>query len=144
MKALIVAGALSLAAAGISGEAAAACAAPSVRVNTMAALNLLLTGQTVCVPAVTVPNMTWQELHQAGGALVDYKRGPTNPVDPSETVGTWSLSGTDSRAVFVVHNYGGGGTYTYSVWANSDGTHSFCGAGVPPEIVAKIKPAGAC
>ncbi|WP_313952961.1 hypothetical protein [Accumulibacter sp.] len=141
MKALIVAGALSLAAAGVSGEAAAACALPSVRVNTISgpgSLNELLSGKTVCVPAVTTDPMTWQEEHRAGGELWDYKRG-TNPMDPSEKVGTWAVTGANNRAVFVTHTYlGGGGTYSYSVWANTDGTHSFCGTG--PEIVAKIKP----
>ena len=52
----------------------AACAVPDVvRVNTRDELTRLLQGNTVCVPPVTQPTMASQELHQAGGSLVDYK-----------------------------------------------------------------------
>ena len=139
MKPLILAASISLVLAGLTGEAAAACAAPSVRVNTVAALNTLLTGNTVCVPPVTVADMTWQERHQAGGALVDYKRGPASTTDPSEQVGTWIVTGPDGR-VLVTHNYGSGGSYAYSVFNNGDGTHSFCSG--QPEIKARIKTGG--
>ena len=137
MKPLILAASISIVLAGVAGEAAAACAAPSVRVNTLAALNTLLTGNTVCVPAVTVRTMTWQEEHRSGGQLWDYKRGPADKTDPSEKVGTWSVTGTDNRAVFVSHDYGGGQIYTYAVWNNNDGTHSFCSAN--PEIKARVQ-----
>ena len=117
----------------------AACAAPSVRVATAAAMTTLLQGNTVCVPVNTQPTMEAQELHQAGGALIDYKRGPAHPVDPSKQVGTWTVTG--GRGAFVTHNYGGGAQYTYSVWANNDNTtHSFCSAN--PEIKVRIKTGG--
>lgn len=139
MKAVMFAASFGLALAGLPTTTMAACLAPSVRVNTLAALNTLLQGNTACVPPVTVPTMTWQELHQAGGALIDYKRGPADTVDPSKQVGTWAVTGVDGRA-FVTFNYGTGGIYTYQVWNNGDGTHSFCSAN--PEIIGRIKPGG--
>lgn len=139
MKPLILAAGIGIALAGLPAVSMAACAAPSVRVPSKAALTTLLEGNTVCVPAVTQPTMEWQELHQMGGVLVDYKRGPSDKVDPSKPVGNWRVDGTDRRA-FVIHDYGGGNTYTYSVWANPDGTHSFCSAN--PEVKARIKTGG--
>lgn len=143
MNSVIVSASFGLAMALLSQASVAACAAPSVRVNTRPTLIALLEGNTVCVPAVTKDPMDWQELHQQGGGLVDYKRGPGHKTDPSEHVGTWSLSGVDGRGVFVTHDYGGGKSYTYSVWRNGDGTHSFCSAN--PEVKARVKTgSGAC
>jgi hypothetical protein len=51
----------------------------------------------------------WQEFHAAGGSLVDYKMGPGDAVDPTETVGTWSGNGG-----LLTHAYTGGGSF---VWA---------------------------
>lgn len=148
MKALIVGVTLGIALAGFSSGALAACPG-TTRVNEPALTALLTggnpvtgttgTGATVCVPAVTVDPMQWQELHQPGGSLVDYKRGPGHPTDPSEAVGTWRVTGSN-RGAFVTHDYGGGQAYTYSVYNNGDGTYSFCGTG--PEIKARIKPGG--
>lgn len=138
MKAFVLAA--TMACALVSGEAMAACTGNSLNV---AQLNTLLTGNTVCVPATTVPNMTWQELHSSAGSLVDYKRGPGHPIDPSETVGSWSVSGNPAgNSATVTHNYGSGGSYTYSVYGTGVvGTnHSFCGSG--PEIVARVKAGG--
>jgi hypothetical protein len=141
MKPLILAAGIGVALAGLPAVSMAACAAPSsMRVSTKAALTALLIDKTVCVPAVTQPTMDAQELHQSGGSLVDYKRGPTDKVDPSEAVGTWAVTGVDGRGVFVTHDYGGGRIYTYSVWDNKDGTHSFCSAN--PEVKARIKTGG--
>jgi hypothetical protein len=44
---------------------------------------------------------SWQEFHQAGGKLFDWKRGPGHPVDPTKEVGSWGTAqGT------VTHTYG--------------------------------------
>ena len=140
MNPLILAAAAGIVLSSLSSVAGAACAAPSVRVNTRVAMIPLLTGNTVCVPAVTRPTMEAQELHRADGALIDFKRGPTHPVDPSKQVGTWAVTGTDGRGIFVTHRYSGGQAYTYAVWRNVDGTHSFCSAN--PEVKARIKTGG--
>lgn len=141
MKPLIIATTLGMAAACLPAASMAACAAPSTRVSATAGLTTLLSGKTVCVPS-TKPGWVWewQEVHQPGGILVDYKKGPGNPLEPSETVGSWAIGGTNGRAV-VTHDYGGGQSYTYTVWNNGNGTHSFCSAN--PEIIATIK-IGAC
>ena len=139
MKPIILAAVAGMALSSLPALSLAACAGPSsVRVATAEAMNTLLKGNTVCVPAVTQPTMDAQELHQAGGALVDYKRGPGHPVDPSKQVGSWTV--TAGRSTFVTHNYGGGVQYTYAVWNNNDGTHSFCSAN--PEIKVRIKTGG--
>jgi len=139
MKTLIVGVTLGVALAGFSPSVLAGCS--TGRVNEPA-LTTLLKDNTVCVPPGTVPTMEAQELHQSGGKLIDYKRGPSDKVDPSAEVGTWTVTGSN-RGAFVTHNYGNGRIYTYSVYNNGDGTHSFCSGGA--EIKAKIKlGGGAC
>lgn len=142
MKSMILAAAAGVALAGLPAVSSAACAAPSVRVNTKAAMSALLTGNTVCVPPdiPPPPTMDAQELHQSGGALIDYKRGPGHAVDPTKQIGTWSVTGSDGRGVFVTYDYGGGKIYTYAVWKNLDGTNSFCSAN--PEVKARVKTGG--
>lgn len=141
MKPIILAAVAGIALASLPAISMAACVAPSVRVVTVAALTTLLQGNTVCVPAITQPTMVWQELHVAGGALVDYKRGQGHPIDPTKQVGSWTV--TDVRGARVNYNYVGGTQFGYSVWNNNDGTHSFCSAN--PEVIARIKLGdGAC
>lgn len=142
MKTFVLASTIALAL--VSGEAMAVCSG-STRLSA-AQITALLTNNTVCVPVATVPNMTWQELHVSGGSLVDYKRGPGHAIDPTETVGTWSVSGTGAGNSVVTHNYGSGGSFSYSVYGTGvagDGTtHSFCSG---PEIGARVKlGGGAC
>ena len=56
----------------------------------------LLGGKTVCASLSATEQ--WQEYHvgnsTAGGDLIDYKKGPSDAVDPTEKVGTWSTTGT--------------------------------------------------
>ena len=132
----------------VSGQAIAACTT-GTRLDA-AAISKLLGGNTVCVPAgIPAPDpMTWQEEHagtstSTTGALIDFKRGAST-VDPTKTVGTWTVTGTGVGNSFVTHAYsGGGGSYTYSVHSIGGSIYGFCGAG--PEIVARVKPGnGAC
>lgn len=142
MKALILGASITVALAGFSVQATAGCS--TGRVLEPGTLRTLLQGNTVCVPVVTVATMDWQELHQAGGDLVDYKRGPGHPVDPSEKVGTWRITGdvgSSGDGAYVTHAYTGGSSYTYKVYNNGDGTYSFCG-GNPADIKARIKTGG--
>ena len=138
MKPIILAAVAGMALASLPAVSMAACAAPSVRVATTAAMTTLLQDNTACVPALTQPTMEAQELHQRDGTLFDYKRGPGHLGDPSAQVGNWTVTG--GRGAFVTYNYGGGAQYTYAVWANSNGTHSFCSAN--PEITVRIKAGG--
>lgn len=83
-----------------------------------------LSGNTVCASR---NGDRWQEFHGSDGKVTDYKRGPNDPVDPSEVVGTWSVTGTATNTV-VVYNYGSGGTYSYAVWRDTaSGIYHFCG-----------------
>lgn len=87
----------------------------------------LLGGKTVCA---SLGAEQWQEYHSgstpAGGSLTDYKKGPSDPVDPSKAVGSWSTAGSGSNSR-VIYNYGSGGTYQYEVCQDA-GTIRFCGA----------------
>lgn len=104
--------------AGIAGEAMAACTTPAIQV-TGTALSSLVSGNTVCA---TQGADKWQEQHRSGGELWDYKKGPSDPVDPTKKVGTWTI-GADT----VTYAYTGGPSYTYSVF-DDGGTYSFCTA----------------
>ncbi len=99
---------------------------PGSRVQPAATVATLLGGKTACA---MVGTERWQEFHQgnttAGGNLIDYKRGPGHPTDPTATVGTWSTSGTGSSSR-VIYNYGSGGVYSYEVCQNG-ATIRFCG-----------------
>ena len=140
MKTSLLAVLISLGSVGLAGQAAAACASPSTRLS-QGQLATLVGGKTVCVP--NGAEWKWQEQHMGttSGSLIDYKRGPGHAVDPSETVGSWSLSNTAGNAT-IAHNYGSGGTFTYSVWDNGNATYSFCSAA--PEIVATVKAGLGC
>ena len=147
MKRLILAASVGAALLGLAGQSFAACVAnPPIVQLTGAEIVSKLGGQTVCVPSVTVNPMTWQEQHvvltATGGSLIDFKRGPSDPVDPSEPVGNWSVNTTANT---ITHNYGAGGSYTYTVFGkNGAGNNivSFCGSG--PEIVAAVKAGPGC
>ena len=129
-----------------AGQAQAACTG-NTRISSVTTLSNLLGNKTVCFPATTVDPMTWQEKHvrvgaATTGALIDFKRGPGHPVDPSATVGTWTVTGSNGQNARVVHDYGAGVTYSYSVHDNGDGTHSFCST--QPEIITAIKAGPGC
>lgn len=114
---------------GLVQSATAACTGTSLN---QTQLGSLLTGNTVCAIRV---NDRWQELHVNGGDLIDFKRGPGHPVDPSESVGRWSIVGNGASAT-VVYNYGGGGTFTFRVFSVAGNSYSFCdGAAELPATV---------
>lgn len=70
---------------------------------------------------------TWDELH-SGGLVLDYKKGPNDPVDPSDTAShptgsyAYSSSGTDGT---VTYTYGGT-SYSYFIQAGSGSSYYFC------------------
>jgi hypothetical protein len=77
-----------------------------------------LSGKYVCArrPGTSIAD-SWNELHQgttaAGGPIMVYKRGPSDPVDPSKVVGRYSI---DTSASTVTYHYlDAGGPYTYAV-----------------------------
>lgn len=133
IKASYVASTLVLGCLWLSSEAIAGCSSAPLN---QSQLLVVLSNNTVC--AVRGSDR-WQELHQSGGALIDYKLGPGHPVDPSETVGSWSIVGTGANAT-VVYNYGSGGTYTYKVYPNGGNNYSFCVGAT--ELLATVKTGG--
>ena len=120
-----------IAALGLISEASAQtpppcpCDASKIQRTDVAAL---IRGNTACAVR---GNEKWQEFHQTGGNLIDYKLGPSSTTDPSEKVGTW-LAGVASRTnplPTATYNYGSGGTYAYAICAPttaSTGQFLFC------------------
>ena len=86
-------------------------------------LSSSLSLKTVCVGSPG--NWQNQEYHAGtgGGSVVDWKLGAPSPTnkDPTATIGTWSLSGNS-----VVYNYTGAGSFTYTVWKQTNGSLDFC------------------
>ena len=102
---------------------------PSSRVNG-APLATLISGNTVCA---TLGTDQWQEQHLVSGDLWDYKKGPSDPVDPSEKVGTWGIASNK-----VTYTYGST-SYVYSVHDEGSGaSYTFCVGGAPIISGAKL------
>ena len=89
--------------------------------TSLSGLQTLLTGKTVCA---ALGNDRWQEYHQPGGALIDWKKGANDPVDPTKQVGTWTVTSvpvgnSGNTRDTVTYNYGAGNSYTYYVCQNA-------------------------
>jgi hypothetical protein len=118
--------------AGVSGEAIAIdCNSGQIKNdnNDPNGVANAISGKTVCA---TLAGQKWQEYHRPGGNLIDYKKGPTNAVDPSKQVGSWITSGTGGNSQ-VTYNYGTGGSYSYKIHLNN-GTFTFCGVNPSPTL----------
>ena len=111
----VMVGVLLLGGLGLAGQAAAVCSGSALD---QTQLSTAFSGKTVCAQRA---GDRWQEYHQVGGALIDWKMGPGHAVDPSKQVGTWSAMSSG-----LAYNYGSGGNYTYQVFDNNNGTYSFC------------------
>jgi hypothetical protein len=121
---------------GAAGLASAqACPTGSLRVSSgkpatpndgSGTLQSFIANATVCVAR---GSERWQEFHAGNGDLIDYKRGPSDRMDPTKKVGTWSVSGlaaqatgTDPRGAraprdegpVLVHTYGNT-SYSFAV-----------------------------
>lgn len=109
---------------GVSSLAAAQCAATALNVTQ---LQRLFRDGTMCA---NLGAEQWQEYHGPGpamsGRLIDYKKGPGDPVDPSKDVGSWQI--VDGTPAQVVYNYGPGQVYSYTVHTSGGGIFTFCGA----------------
>lgn len=117
-----------------AGTAHAACTA-ATQVQGATTLRGLLEGKTVCASR---GNDRWQEFHQAGGALIDYKKGPTDKVDPTKQVGTWTVSG-NGAGTQLRYDYGPGANYNYKVHTIAAGsTYGFCSGSA--ELVVTLRP----
>ena len=147
MKQLIFTGALLLASA-MTGEAMAQCT--TGRVNSVSALTTLLSGNTICV-SNGAGGWDSQEEHIAGGVLMDYKKGPSDRVDPTKVLGTWHVSGPalPPANTIVTYNYTAwtpNQSYAYLVYLNSGtlnqagSTYAFCTSpGGTPVVIGTLK-----
>lgn len=132
MKSLsIAAGLVALAGLSMSGLAVAACQGQATAAT-------VLSGRTLCVTKSNGDR--FQEFHQAGGALIDWKKGSSDPVDPTKQVGRWRADGND-----VVYNYGPGLEYRYTVYRRGN-SNNFCLQGNGEEITPSsvLTGQGAC
>jgi hypothetical protein len=135
MKLSIIVSAIALAC--VTEAATAACGDPQIM---DAALTNLLSGNTVCVSK----SGGWenQEEHMAGGALVDFKKGPSDPVDPTKQVGTWSVTGTGTGTM-VNYTYsdasGSSGPFSFTVHSANNSNLSFCDASNTEIVAATLK-----
>jgi hypothetical protein len=150
-KMSVIAGLFALGSVMVSGQVLAACTGSTrLRADDIKAV---IPGKYVCSKQGGA-DWKWQELHvgtagvSVSGALIDYKKGPTDKVDPSKTVGNWAISGQgqgQGNNASIVYNYtafGAAGPYTHSVHNNGDGTYSFCGSG--PEVIATLQSGPGC
>lgn len=89
---------------------------PATPNNGIGDLMSFVRGTTFCVARGAE---RWQEFHATSGELIDYKLGPGHPVDPTKTVGTWTVTGmqavvpADVRAARARRVEGGVVTHTY-------------------------------
>ncbi|CAG9933390.1 hypothetical protein [Candidatus Nitrotoga arctica] len=115
--------------AGISGKAMALDCQGNSQLKDPALIADAISNKTVCA---MLGSQKWQEFHGAGGSLIDYKKGPTDPMEKTKQVGTWSTSGNGGNSK-VTYNYGTGGSPSYKVHLKG-GTYTFCGIGGAPTV----------
>ena len=115
-----------------SSQAIAAC--PTSGRLTGNAISTTVSGNYGCALRGVGPAAEkWNELHQGTGIpgpdpVIDYKRGPGDPVDPTKQVGTFTIVGGTNPGT-IKYDYGDpGGPYTYSVTPG--------GASGPPNVFA--------
>jgi hypothetical protein len=92
---------------GMAGEAMAVnCRCGANFGQEQTTVSTLVSGKTACALR---GSDRWQEFHASNGDVIDYKRGPSDPGDPSSKVGTWTAT-TDT----VTYTYGSQ-SYNYAV-----------------------------
>lgn len=84
-------------------------------------LTVLLSGNTVCAQR---NGDRWQEEHKTNSELWDYKKGPTDPVDPSKQLGTWAI--TDNQVTYTYTAFGAPESYSFQVYDLGNGSYNFC------------------
>lgn len=125
-------------ASGLAGHVSAqtaSCPAPATRVSNV---QQLLGGNTLCAARDAD---RWQEFHSgaSSGSLIDWKLGPGHPVDPRETVGSWTAqNGANSS---VTHTYDGT-SYTWLVCQVGASSYTFVSTGASGTITGATVRAG--
>ncbi len=111
-------------------------------------LSTTLSGHTVCV-AKSGGGWQHQEWHQGGpasGAIIDYKKGPADPIDPTTALGTWSTNGTGASSR-IIYSYSGGSIGVYAVCSSKSqpavgDTIGFCADSNSPATIAATVESG--
>jgi hypothetical protein len=82
---------------------------------------------------------SWNELH-ANGSITDYKKGPTDRVDPSVQVGTYSVAMGDVGQ--LTDQYGGANDFSYNISQGAGTTYYYCGVSgnAPTLLTITIQP----
>ena len=88
----------------------------------------LLVGKYACGSSGTEK---WDEILVGGntGSVTDYKKGPSDPSDPTAVVGSYSIT---NQPAAITYNYTSGGSYTYTIQdpnstSPNPGTYIFVG-----------------
>ncbi|MDD5274751.1 MAG: hypothetical protein PHR16_01560 [Methylovulum sp.] len=111
---------------GVTGEALAICAGTKFTASSQTVT--LLSGKTICQRPTPASDWEWQEYHTPTvafvGNIIDYKKGPADPVDPTKTVGTYSINSRGG----ITYTYTGGGSYAFTIFDQGSGVYNFCDA----------------
>jgi hypothetical protein len=115
-----------------AGNAIAACTAPYL---TGPQIQTLLARNTACVGHT--PTAQWSEWHNGTttGSVVDWKLGASDPVDPTATVGTYTIT-SGPTAGTVKYTYGSS-SYTYYIQQGSN-PYVFCNTSGSPSFTVTI------
>ena len=136
-----------LSACGAGQAAAQDCTSASTAGMTPLQIKNLVSNQYAC--ANFSPTEHWNELHNSSsgsGYVLDYKQGPTDPVDPSDTpshpTGTFAISaptGAQSPGV-ITYTYGSSSFGYYVVDNLTHPQYSFCGeSGGAPQLAVTVQ-----
>jgi hypothetical protein len=128
---------------GGSASAYAACSAATGYSQLMGTdIATLLVGSIACYP--TASPYTNQEF-LSGGSITDYKKGPSDPIDPSKVIGTYVIQ--NGRNGSITYHYSGGPSYTYTVWGAvpvTSGNYDFCVGSTPITVRVALGSSGPC
>jgi hypothetical protein len=113
-------------------------------VKTAPDIRTLLLGKYACVPG------QWNEILAGGatGTVTDYKKGPSDPVDPSSRVGTYTITtGVANAYDRITYDYGSCGSYTYVITPKAGttvGTYDFCNIATGQHISVTVQVGTSC
>jgi hypothetical protein len=85
------------------------------------------------------PNVDWNEFHN-GSTITDYKKGPSDPKDPSTVVGSYTTTASSAANGVITYTYtGGSSTYAYNVKQNSGTSYFFCPTGAGANLTLNVQ-----
>lgn len=111
-----------------------------------AEIQALLVGSYACVHG----GSGWNEVLAGGtsGTVTEYAKGPSDPVDPSQQVGTYTISsGSGGNPDYITYNYGTGGSFSYAIGPKATtgaGPYNFCNIGTGATISVTVQASTSC